>query len=83
ALGRGEDALASCAAAAAASRRRSGAYQPRVLVDALLSQTRLLLTRPGREAQAAAALAEALAAAPADWPGKPEAAALKARLRLP
>lgn len=83
ALGRGEDALAACAGAAAASRRRSGAYQPRVLVDALLSQARLLLARPGRESQASAALLEALAAAPADWPGKAEAAALKARLKLP
>ena len=82
-LGRPEDALTSCNIAAAAARRRSGAYQPRVLADALLSEARLLIARPGREVLAAAALDEARVVAPADWPGKAEAAALRARIKRP
>lgn len=80
-LGRGEEALAACASAAAAARRRTGSYQPRLLADALLAEARLALLKPGREKRASAALAEALEAAPADWRGRTEAAALLKKLK--
>ena len=82
-LGRPEDALGSAAAAAKASRRGAGDYQPGLLADALFAEARLLHARPGRDARAAAALTEALENAPSGWSGRGEASALRARLKRP